>query len=160
MYANLVNKHPFNEEYRKEFYSYRSRYRRRCKFEEREYEEKICKELCDSVDTNPKYFWNLINKLDQSSKYMTNETLPHDIFKDHFEKLTLDRCDANSFQQEITRKFDSLNTDSVQNTFTHNLNGEISQDEIVKAIKSLKKGKSASVDFISNEMLKMVPKKS
>ncbi|CAG2232931.1 unnamed protein product [Mytilus edulis] len=39
-YAKLVNKHPYNSEYRHKFYSFRSRLRRLCKYEENKYKKR------------------------------------------------------------------------------------------------------------------------
>lgn len=72
MYEKLVNKCPFNVECRQRFYSYRSRYRRKCRYEEKLYRKRIFSELNESIDSNPKTFWKLINKLDQSSKCIVN----------------------------------------------------------------------------------------
>ncbi|CAG2203393.1 unnamed protein product [Mytilus edulis] len=44
-YAKLVNKHPYNSEYRHKFYSFRSRLRRLCKYEENKYKKDIFSEL-------------------------------------------------------------------------------------------------------------------
>jgi hypothetical protein len=56
-YEKLVNKYPQNTEYRHKFYSFRSKFRRLCKFEENKYKEKKCSELSDMLklffrDTN------------------------------------------------------------------------------------------------------------
>ncbi|CAC5375985.1 unnamed protein product [Mytilus coruscus] len=86
-FEKLVNKFPFNAEYRKSFYTFRSCFRRRCKYEEKQYKEKICNKLDNCVESNPKVFWKLINKLDQSSTCKINESLPYNSFKEHFEEL-------------------------------------------------------------------------
>jgi hypothetical protein len=39
-YEKLVNKYPQNTEYRHKFYSFRSKFRPLCKFEEKKYKEK------------------------------------------------------------------------------------------------------------------------
>ncbi|CAG2256217.1 unnamed protein product [Mytilus edulis] len=153
-YEKLVNKFPFNAEYRKSFYTFRSRLRRRCKYEEKQYKEKICNELDNCVESNPKVFWKLINKLDHSSTCKTNESLPYNSFKEHFEKLTLEYPEMNRFQENVTKIFESLKAKLPFNNDINELNGVITPSEVVKAIKSLKNGKSPSIDFISNEMIK------
>ncbi|CAG2247316.1 unnamed protein product [Mytilus edulis] len=54
-YAFLINKFPFNGAYRKEYYSYRSKLRRKCKQEEKLYKNKICSDLSiiSKVTQNP-----------------------------------------------------------------------------------------------------------
>ncbi|CAC5392458.1 unnamed protein product [Mytilus coruscus] len=101
-YEKLVNKFPFKAEYRKSFYTFRSHFRRRCKYEEKQYKEKICNDLDSCVESNPKVFWKLINKLDQSSTCKINESLPYNSFKEHFEKLTLEHRGRN---ESFSRKY-------------------------------------------------------
>ena len=55
-YEKGVNKYPQNTEYRHNFYSFRSKFRRMCKFEEKIYQEKICSELSNISNKNPKAF--------------------------------------------------------------------------------------------------------
>jgi hypothetical protein len=52
----IVNRYPQNTEYRHPFYSFRSKFRRLCKFEEKKYKEKICSELSNIINKNPKAF--------------------------------------------------------------------------------------------------------
>ena len=50
--------------YRKAFYSFHSKYRRKCKIEERKYKQQICDEiLYSNIKNDPKTFWKVINKI-------------------------------------------------------------------------------------------------
>jgi hypothetical protein len=62
-YEKLVNKYPQNTEYRHKFYSFRSKVRRLCKFEEKKYKEKKNSELSNISNKNPKAFWDILNNL-------------------------------------------------------------------------------------------------
>ena len=85
----IVNRYPQNTEYRHSFYSFRSKFRRLCKFEEKKYKEKICSELSNISNKNPKVFWDILNNLnrlkDENSK--TEEILPHEDFIKFYKNL-------------------------------------------------------------------------
>ena len=69
--------------------------------------------------------------------------------------MNIDETINNEFQTNITYELHTLKNQNVQlDTTDSELNKEINTDEILKAIKSLKNGKSASGDDITNEMLK------
>ena len=56
IYEKLVNKFPQNANYRKNFYSFRSKFRRLCKFEEKQYKRKIFEQLSNSQEKILKNF--------------------------------------------------------------------------------------------------------
>ena len=69
--------------------------------------------------------------------------------------LNTDETINNEFQTNITSEMHTLESQNVHlDTTVSELKKEINTDEIMKAIKSLKNGKSASGDDITNEMLK------
>ena len=77
------------------------------------------------------------------NKHQSDENLP----QDEFIRLTK----LISFQENIIRKFLSMSENITE--ISNESNNEITTDEILKAVHSLKNGKSASADLISNEML-------
>ena len=85
---------------------------------------------------------------------MAHESLPNATFKKYFEKLTAENKNDNLFQQNISNIFLDLISRLDASPDPNQLNGEITHDEILKPFKLLKNGKSSSVDYISNEMLK------
>ena len=156
-YAKLVNKHPYNSEYRHKFYSFRSRLRRLCKYEENKYKKDIFSELY-TCEKDPKMFWNILNKLSrQKSNNKENESLPQEDFIQFYKKFYNCDINHNSFHSKIIKDFDSLkekfNLSHVTDDLTH-LSSEITIEEIVTAIRLIKNGKGTSADMISNEMLK------
>ena len=151
MYEKLVNRSPSNGQYRKNFYTYRSKYRRLCKYEEKKFKQNICNELLQNVDCNPKVFWKLINKLDNLQSRNLVDALPYKNFTEFFKTLNTADRSYNIFQEKIIHEFETLKSslDQITSDFI-----PITLEEIQLAIKSLKLGKSSSSDLISNEMLK------
>jgi hypothetical protein len=78
-YEKLVNKYPQNTEYRHKFYSFRSKFRRLCKFEEKK---------CDISNKNPKPFWDILNNLNRlkGENSKTEEILPQEDFIKFYKK--------------------------------------------------------------------------
>ena len=157
-YEKLVNKNPENHEYRHKFYSFRSKLRRRCKFEEKQYKERICSELSNMNDKNPKAFWDTLNKFDKLKNGKSNfdDNIPKEEFKKFYENLN--SCDKkhNNYQNDIIEEYSNLKNrlDNSERNDSDSFNKDISTEEILEAIRLLKNGKSASADLISNEMLK------
>ena len=152
-YEKLVNKFPFNASYRQCFYSFRARYRRKCKYEEKLHRQTIFTEINKSMNKNPKTFWNLINKLSHSH-ICENNAIPHNEFINHFKKLSSEEKDSQSFHKKINNEFNDLKKQLETNDTLNEFNDKISPEEIINTIKSLKNGKSTAADMISNEMLK------
>ena len=153
-YASLINKFPFNGSFRKEYYSYLSKYRRKCKQEQNHYKNNINKELYNNMSKDPKSFWGQLNKLNKSSNLNNSEDITN---KDDFLKFfqTLNKYESsknNLFDDGILTKLAELST-NITNDNSY-FNDPISADKILKAVKSLKNGKSTSSDLISNEMIK------
>ena len=153
-YEKLVNKYPHNTEYRHKFYSFRSTFRRLCKFEENKYKEKKCSELSNISNKNQKAFWDILNNLNRlkGENSKTEEILPHEDFIKFHKNLNSRDKDHNSVQKQIIEEFVSLKNNFNMSEVIGDLNNEISTDEIIEAIRSIRK--IASTDLISNEMLK------
>lgn len=153
-YCWLVNKHPENGAYRKEYYSYKSKYRRLCKKEEKNYKTEVCDKISQNIKNDPQTFWNLINKLNRMSEDKSDQVFNETEFTTFFKKLNLSKNDNNSFHNTITRELKDKLIEMNNNRDEHILNNEFTTDEIIKAIKTIKNGKSAGIDYISNEMIK------
>ena len=150
-YEMLVNKFPFNSSYRHAFYSFKAKYRRKCKYEQKLLKQSIYNDLSKNIANDPKKFWKLIDKLKPHMK--SSESVPHEEFLHHFKTVTTESTQFNSFQKEIINTLRNMTAGS-KASLTHELNKRIDSKEICTAIKSLKNGKSTSNDLISNEMLK------
>ena len=89
---------------------------------------------------DPKDFWKALNsKTKVSDEHIPNAKIFYDFYKD-----------LNNIESEILE-----NPTTLDNTFdTDILNRDITEEEITKAIKSLKRGKSPGIDLIENDHLK------
>ena len=101
-----------------------------------------------------KIFWNLINKLNCLTEDKMGHIPNEDEFINFFKEIN--SCDSkhNHFHKNILLQLKDKLKDLEANKEEHNLNNKITVDEIMKAIKNLKNGKSAGADLISNEMIK------
>lgn len=153
-YERLVNKFPQMQIIGIFFYSVRSKFRRICKLEEKQYKSKNFEQLSNSQGKYPKEFWDLLNKLNHYSdnKHQSEENLPLDEFVRFYKNLNKADNEMDNFQENDNRKFVSMSENITQ--ILDESNNEITVDEILKADHSLKNGKSASADLISNEILK------
>ncbi len=101
-------------------------------------------------DKNQKAYWKAVKDMSDFCKSNNGNPIPVDTWMEHFKNLmsntSIDTSD--DFSQFINSKV--LNRTAVFN----DLDYRISQEEVLKAIKKLKRGKAPSVDGILNEMLK------
>jgi hypothetical protein len=58
--CSLVNKFPENGSHRKAFYSFRSKFRRKSKHDEKIYRNQICDKIFQNMKSDAKTFWNLL----------------------------------------------------------------------------------------------------
>ena len=149
-YCKLISKFPSNGSYRKSYYSFRSKYRRLCKYEEKKFRENICNNILTCMDSDPKTCWNLINKLTKDKK--DNEIINKEDFTNFFIKLNKTDDNHSEIHEKISKEVESklheMNVNSDQ------LSLPIEEKEILKAVKTLKNGKSSALDTVSNEMIK------
>ena len=142
-YEKLVNKYPQNTEYRHKFYSFRSKFRRLRKFEEKKYKEKICSELINISNKNPKAFWDILNNHNrlEGENSKTGEILPQEDFIKFYKSLNSRDKVHNSVQKQIIEEFVSLKNNFNMSEVIGDLNNEITTDEIIEAIRSIRNGK-------------------
>ena len=86
-YLSLVNKYPNNAEYRIKYYSFLSKYRRKCKSEENKYKKQICNDIYSNLNNDPKTFWSMINRLNNTSKVNEGDVTNKEDFLNFFEKI-------------------------------------------------------------------------
>ena len=134
-YEKMVNKFPQNAQYRKSFYSLRAQYRRRCKYEEKVYRQKICNEINNNMENDPKNFWSLINKLSNTSSGVVSDNVPHKEFVQHFKNLNSEDNNPNQFQQHIVKILNELINKLETDNRVNKLNDQIKPEEIIKAIR-------------------------
>ena len=153
-YAELVHMFPFNGSYRKEFYTYKSKFRRLCSTQKKMFKKNICDELLSKIKSDPKSFWQLINELDKSNSSDNTEELNITEFTNFYKKLgsITSKSNNNSHHENVVENLDFLLKDKTN--IDNNLNGPILEKEIIKAVRGLKNGKACVSDLIANEMIK------
>ena len=94
--------------------------------------------------TDPKSYWNLLNKVDKSNPE-TLHKVSLETFAEHFQKLN---SSANNT--------DVLYPIDLSNISDHNfeINSDITEEEVLKCLNKLKLNKAYSSDLILNEFLK------
>ena len=132
------------------FFQKKKELRRLIKTKKKSFKQHILDQLNDISDSNPKHYWNLVKELkelDANSVNGTNPIKPEDWLK-HFSKLLFDdKQNRSSLLEERINEMLSCNSFS-------DLDFRITNDEIKKAISSLKCGKATGLDKISSEMIK------
>ena len=108
-----------------------------------EYKKKFIKKVRNLESTDPKSFWSLINRSDPQSKVIEHK-VSLETFLDHFKKL-------NTIEEDDD--FDNINISNITELNT-DLNREITSEEVLRVIKSLKNNKTWGNDLILNEFLK------
>jgi hypothetical protein len=100
----LVNKFPENGSYRKAFYSFRSKFRRKCKHDEKIYKIQICDKIFQNMNSDPKTFPNLFNKL--NSERIQDESFNQTEFIKFFQNLNVssENIPNNEFHDNIIQK--------------------------------------------------------
>ncbi|MCU7801369.1 MAG: reverse transcriptase family protein, partial [gamma proteobacterium symbiont of Lucinoma myriamae] len=97
-------------------------------------------------------FWKTINTL--SEKQPENLNLPCKSIIEHFKRIYNSNPISDTIHNDINLENDRLENELHASSDSHDLDMPFTRDEILLALKSLKLGKSASLDMISNEMLK------
>lgn len=83
-YEKLVNKYPFNGEYREMFYTYKAKYRRLCYLRNKIIETQFVMIFTKIFTIIPKSFLELLNKLDKS---FTRQVSSHEVNSEEFYQL-------------------------------------------------------------------------
>ena len=143
----MLEKNPNKQEIRILFYKTRKKYNKLVKQQRRKHEETITQKLECLYSNDRNEFWKHLKSMKSNTK---EENLPHlDKLITHFEYLyhkpDLD-VDTESNETEIDK--------SKENNIFDKLNEPITEEEVNKIKKQLKKGKAAAFDLITNEMIK------
>ena len=109
------------------------------------YRNDFIAKLRDLSTTDPKAYWSLRNKTNTTGNDAV-EKVALETFYDHFKKLNMTYADNN---QEFY--FDDKHFENEQNL---ELNKSFSQEDIKRAIKSLKNNKSCGNDLKLHEFMK------
>ena len=110
-----------------------------------DYKKDFIKKLHSLKNSDPKAYWNLLNKTD-SDNSRTIQKVSLDAFAEHFRKL-------NTISTENTGVEPEVNPLRVSE-YNFELNAEITEQEVLKSINKLKLNKACAADLILNEFLK------
>ncbi|XP_053372762.1 uncharacterized protein LOC128546354 [Mercenaria mercenaria] len=113
-----------------------------CDQQKHKYNEKQLEELIDK-NTNAKSFWSKLKRMTVETRREENITI--DQWKTHFEQLFNSDLDVDNIIPELEDiQYDDDITDEL-------FNGEITADEVARAVRSMKRGKSGGNDELIPE---------
>ena len=151
LYAYKVK--PFDSNLAKKFYTCKKKFKKLCKFKEKEYRNNLLNKLETLSASNPKEYWKLIRQLTADDNDKDSDKIDINSFYQHFENLNADNSKQTPFHERVKKEL----SDTEQIKVNHNiqeLNEAISADDIRIAFKALKSKKANGPDLILNEMLK------
>ena len=143
---------PKNSVLRGRFFTMKRDYKKVIRNKERMYKKDLFQKLEELSERNPKGYWALLDELrDKKSKRSEcNGPISADEWVQHYKKLysiaPTTEAELNTVDQEI------LHFEKEQ--FFSELDFVITEKELMNAVKKLKKGKSAGLDGITNEVIK------
>ena len=147
-----LSREPQNCELRKVYYRNKKHLHHLVKQKLASEKESIAKELC-SQDSTLQKFWKMLDKLQQCTHGKNSEKnyISADTWQKHFK--TLMQTPSNNQNDNINEFSEYINNHSNWEVFNE-LCIKIKDDEITKAINSLKRGKACGLDLVTNEMIK------
>ena len=156
-----LSKVPWDVASRENFFFLRKQYKKLLKFKEKKFKEDLISKINDHNVKETKHFWEIVDELKSLSCKTNNKNVtqfvPGDVWYDHFNKLLAKKeSDEEVISSDSIRKYSE---EMMSNNGCIILNEDIKFDEISKALRSPKNGKSCGLDMVTNEMLK-VSKKS
>ncbi len=150
--ANQLKKFPNVTEIRGVFFRTLKIYNKERRLKSRKFKNEMVEKLDELKENNPKGYWQLLKTL-KDEKLEDSRNIPIDDWKDYFSDL----CDVKNKkngnvleEQHIIKELQNTRNDK----YFDELSISITEKEVIKAIKLLKKNKSVGIDLISNEMLK------
>ena len=124
----------------------RSRFRTHCDIQKNLYHQNLLDDLVLNSD-NPKSFWNKLKRMCNSRQQTLND-ITKEQWVEHFEKLFKDRPN----HENNTENIDDIEYDITEGELEDVVfNSEITDEEILKSVKSLKCGTSAGTDELIPE---------
>ena len=114
------------------------------------YKQNILNNLEDLEDTNPKEYWALFNKLKSDKCSGKNKNnVPEKEWLNHYSNLLGPKIALKPREPNIEKMIQKLKSEP----FFSDLDFSITCDEVLLAVKSLKKNKAVGIDCVSNEMI-------
>ena len=128
----------------------RKQYKQMIYCKRKEFNKRKIKHIRSNIN-NPSIFWREVNKVCKTTRSKNNISLEawHNHFKTLYNNINISHPDDSCFNSP-TVVYNELNNPDQD----HELNSEISEQEIGESIANLKRKKSAGHDEICNEMMK------
>ena len=147
-----INNNPFDKDIRSKYYKYKRDRRKLLKLKVRESKSQLVSKLNEMYNKDPKEYWNVVKKLEElhSVNRQPCENISPNAWLDHFKKLAQQNYNANPSDMNIKEKVQNHPNRKLFST----LDFKITEQEVNKSIKHLKKNKSPGKDSILNEMIK------
>ena len=146
-----MSNHPYDKNARVSFFYLKKQYKKLCKQKSRQYKEKLTRKLESLQLENPKQYWKVLSELNEehTNKIDPSTTIPPGQWYDYLYDLKQDKLNS-PIEIEIRQKLEILEKTKIFNELDY----QITEKEVQKAISNLKNNKSAGLDQICNEMFK------
>ena len=117
----------------------------------RKFRQKTCHKLFSNMNSDPKSFWGLINKLNKLRNDINIEEFNTQEFIQFYKNLNMASSSKNNeFHGNILKNLKLLVKNHTTNISDEELNLPLSGEEILKMVKCLKNGKASASNFISD----------
>jgi hypothetical protein len=126
-------------------------YKKFLRIAKKRYQKEFNKSLRNLKSTNPKEYWNILNKGCKKTDKSNNIAL--DVFMNYFKKLSQKPDDITC----IDGDFIDFDPRKIKHSINEQINVEFSIEEIKEQIANLKANKTCGVDYIINEYIKYCP---
>ena len=149
--CKLLQRYNHDPYIRGSFFKSLKQYRKATKAKARQYKRELINKLEELHSQNPKEYWSLVDKL-QNTDCNSNQDNYIDVseWKQHFEDLNSSEPCSETCHKLLKSEFGSIGNSTTNNE----LDFEIKDNEVLKAIKDLKNSKASGPSMILNEMIK------
>ena len=150
-YGKIFSHYPRDPLVSGHFFKLRKEYSKLRKFKFKQYKRSLLEKLDSLHNDDPKLYWQIIDELrSRDSENDVSESVSPSSWLSHFKTLN---TESASFKTRIKQLNDTLASLEVTPCFNE-LDFEISQSEVSKAIAKVSGNKAPGLDNISNHMIK------
>ena len=138
---------------RQSFFKLKKQYKSAVASKKKQYKQILYRRIEELHNENPKEYWELFDQLkdcDDNTNTSSNCPIDENEWINHYTKLLGPKRHDADKAKEIEKEVNAMKNEP----YFSELDYQISQNEIFKAVKSLKNNKAVGIDQISNEMIK------
>ena len=144
--ASLLQNNPYNTQLRKSYFETLTKYNKLRKKKARSFKAKLFQELNEARESNPTFYWKLLNRLRENFTDSKAEKIKIYEWEDYFKKLNMSSINNDKIKEQLehlekVKHFDKTDF-------------KIKEQEVMNCIKLLKNKKAAGLDGVLNEMIK------